>query len=79
MVKSESQKEASLHFISGTTAKKISYVGTDRFGRTPADMREKANKEKLKLGIVEFKPPKPKGEPPKFQQRTGRLDFKYEC
>ncbi|GMH60076.1 hypothetical protein TrRE_jg11098 [Triparma retinervis] len=78
MVKLEEKFERSLQFISGSNpdGKRTSYVGTNRFGRTPMEMRLEANKNKG--AVQEFRPPKPKGDPPKFQQRHGRLDFKYE-
>ena len=50
-------------------------IDCHRFGKTPAEMREAAN---LKKGdIVEYRPPPPKGEPPKFQQRKDRLSFEF--
>ena len=55
--------------------------GVNRKGLTPAEMRAWSNyknKEKFDgANYVEPKPDPPKGKPPKFQGRTGVLDFEY--
>ena len=55
--------------------KRRTLVGMNNKGMTPMQMRKLANERKGQ--VVEFRPPRPKGDPPKFQQRTGRLDFEY--
>ena len=72
MVKAFSKNEKSHLFRSGSDpeGKRTSFVGTDRRGRTPEQMREEANLTKGE--IVEYKPPPPAGPPPKFQQRKVR-------
>ncbi|GMH79538.1 hypothetical protein TrST_g4563 [Triparma strigata] len=77
LVKHIDKNEKSHLFVSNSDprGKRISYVGTNRWHKTPAEMREEAN---LKKGIVkEYKPPPPKGPPPKFQQRKDRLSFEF--
>ena len=64
-------------FKTGTEPKKISYLGTDRFARTPAEMRAAANLKKSVDGsqYVEKKPAPPPGRPP--IQANKKLDFKF--
>ena len=78
MVKMEEVKERSRFFQSmaerdGT----LEFVGTNKRNQTPAEMRAKANVKKLASPIKEYRPPPPKGPPPKFQERSGRLSFEF--
>ena len=79
MVEEERRREEGMYFESCAErgGKNTAFGGTDRFDRTPAEMRREANKHKMTDGsnIAGKKPDPPKG--PRPEKRPDGLGFEY--